>query len=126
MTRVRWPWARYALAVMLIVVGASSAGALAGGLASTGTLGDWTGRAQGSAAELDAESGWVSQASEHYWLTASEVGYAMQSMRSDSYGLSEGLAEQAEAGPPMVSESYRMEGVVRYWHAVPLVASDFP
>jgi hypothetical protein len=67
----------------------------------------------------------LEQGSEQYLLLASELGYVVGAMQSGSYSLNRDVAVQAEGAPPMVSENYRLEGIVRYWLGVPLVLRNF-
>ena len=67
----------------------------------------------------------VYQSSEHYRLAGSELGDVLATMRSGSFSLNQGLAVEAEGAPSMVSESYRVGGIIRYWHSLPLVLKRY-
>jgi len=54
-----------------------------------------------------------------YWVRA------LATMRSGSFSLNQGLAVEAEGAPSMVSESYRVGGIVMYWHSLPLVLKRY-
>lgn len=75
--------------------------------------------------EIESTSEELDQGSEHYLLVALEVGYIVGAMQSESYSLNQGVAVRAEGAPPLSSENYRVEGIVRYWRAIPAVLKGY-
>jgi len=125
MSKRHWAITACLLATVVVLGGPASGAAIAARVFSADRGQGTAPRVQELSWETEPPSEVLNQGSEQYLLAASELGYLAAGMESESYRLNQEVTVQAEGAVAMVSEHYRLEGIVRYWHAVPLVVRNY-